>query len=156
MRRGKAVTVYLSDRASEALDRVVEERARADRESGLTGYSVTNRSKLVSSIVEEYLLEWEDGDLTITRISSVISPILKRYGVKRAELYGSYARGEQNEESDVDLLIDEGDALGLKFFRLQNELSEALGKKVDLQSLNGRNQDFLEKTMVDRVVVYAA
>ena len=156
MRNGKAVTIYLSDQASDALERAVEKRADEDRSAGLTGYSVTNRSKLVSSIVEDYFMEWREDRLTIVKISSTIVPILKRFGVKRAELFGSYARDEQTPESDIDLLIDEGEAVGLKFFSLQNELSDALGKRVDLQSLNGGSEEFLEKISADRLVIYAA
>mgnify|MGYP000743011049 CR=1 FL=1 len=58
--------------------------------------------------------------------------------VKRAYLFGSYAIGEANEESDVDLLIelDYSQKIGLRFISFQQELSELLAKKVDLVSSN--------------------
>lgn len=61
MRTGKAVTIYLDEAALTALDQAVDRRARLDRENGLGGYSVTNRSKLVSEIVSTYLME-DKGD----------------------------------------------------------------------------------------------
>ncbi|MDO4182144.1 MAG: nucleotidyltransferase domain-containing protein [Coriobacteriia bacterium] len=139
-----------------ALDAQVEKQAEIDRASGLRGYSVTNRSKLISSIVEEYLLEGSGEKMTIQKISTTLYPVFKRAGILRAELFGSYARGEQTDASDVDILIDEGNVGGLAFFRLQRDLGEALGKHVDLQSFSGANKEFLEATRADRVVLYVS
>lgn len=56
--------------------------------------------------------------------------------VKRAYLFGSYAIGDADEESDVDLLVelDYSQRIGLRFINFQQELSELLAKKVDLVS----------------------
>ena len=156
MRSGKAVTIYLSDIALEALDKSVEERAAFDRAEGLKGYSVTNRSKLISQIVEEYLLKWDAPELSISKISEVVAPIFKDYGVRSAKLFGSYARGEQTSESDIDILVDRGEVEGLEFFKLQRTLSDALGKHVDLQSVDGGNKEFLDKVEQECVVLYAS
>ena len=71
-------------------------------------------------------------------------------------LFGSYARGEQTDASDVDIAIDEGQIRGLAFFRVQAELSDALNKPVDLQSLNGSNQEFLNSILKDAILIYAS
>ena len=71
-------------------------------------------------------------------------------------LFGSYARGEQTDTSDVDIAIDEGQIRGLAFFRVQTELSDALDKSVDLQSLNGSNQEFLNSILKDAILIYAS
>ncbi len=57
-----------------------------------------------------------------------------RYGVRYLGVFGSYVRGEQSEQSDLDLLVEFDDRpLSLfGFVRLENELSDALGVKVDL------------------------
>lgn len=47
-------------------------------------------------------------------------------------VFGSYARGEQNSESDIDLLVELKKPLGLKFFGLEKFLEKLFGKKVDL------------------------
>jgi len=69
----------------------------------------------------------------IDEIKRKILPILKRYNVKRAGIFGSIARGEENEESDIDILVEiEGRMSLLDFAGLKIELEEALGKRVDL------------------------
>ncbi len=44
--------------------------------------------------------------MKIEQIKKEIKPILRRHEVKRAGVYGSYARGEQKEKSDIDILIE--------------------------------------------------
>ncbi len=70
-------------------------------------------------------------------ITQKILPVLKQYGVKKAALFGSYSRGESDDTSDVDLLIEPPEGMGLGFVRLKRELEESLQKKVDLVSYNG-------------------
>jgi len=60
-------------------------------------------------------------------------PILKEAGVTRSSIFGSYARGENKKNSDIDILVDFPRGKGLfEFIGLQQELEEVLGKKVDL------------------------
>jgi predicted nucleotidyltransferase len=71
--------------------------------------------------------------VTIEEIKDKILPILKKYGVKRAGIFGSVARGESTEESDIDILVEiEGSMSLLDFAGLKLELEEILGRKVDL------------------------
>lgn len=71
--------------------------------------------------------------MTIEEIKDKILPILKKYGVKRAGIFGSVARGESTEESDIDILVEiEGSMSLLDFAGLKLELEEILGRKVDL------------------------
>lgn len=69
----------------------------------------------------------------IEEIKRKILPILQRYGVKRAGLFGSYVREEMREDSDFDILVEiDGDISLLDFVGLKLEIEEALGRKVDL------------------------
>ena len=69
----------------------------------------------------------------IDKIKRKILPILKRYNAKRAGIFGSVVRGEENQESDIDVLAEiEGRMSLLDFAGLKLELEEALGKRVDL------------------------
>ncbi len=52
-------------------------------------------------------------------------------------MFGSYARGEQTSESDIDLLVELKAPLGLKFFKLEKFLEKIFSKKVDLGTLDG-------------------
>ncbi|MBS3134788.1 nucleotidyltransferase family protein [Candidatus Woesearchaeota archaeon] len=70
----------------------------------------------------------------IEKIKLKILPILKKYGVVRAGIFGSYVRGESKKNSDVDILVkikDKKMSL-LGFIHIKNKLEESLGKKVDL------------------------
>jgi len=66
-----------------------------------------------------------------------IIPVLKRFGVKRASLFGSLARGEDREDSDIDILVEfEAGKSLLDLAGLKIELEEVLGRRVDLLTFN--------------------
>lgn len=58
--------------------------------------------------------------------------IRKEYGVIILGIFGSYARGEENKTSDIDLLIEIEKPIGMKFFELWDNLEKMLGCEVDL------------------------
>ncbi|HIH63240.1 MAG: hypothetical protein QT05_C0010G0005 [archaeon GW2011_AR13] len=69
----------------------------------------------------------------IELIKKKIMPILKKNKVVRAGIFGSYARGEQKKNSDVDILVEIKKRISLfDFAGIKIELEEKLGKKVDL------------------------
>lgn len=61
-----------------------------------------------------------------------IKPILERHAITKAELFGSYARGDETAKSDVDILVELGKPMGFDFFGMADELEDAVGKKVDV------------------------
>ncbi|HAH08670.1 MAG TPA: hypothetical protein DCL54_06840 [Alphaproteobacteria bacterium] len=61
-----------------------------------------------------------------------LKPWLAAQGISRVQLFGSYARDQARQDSDVDLLVETSRPLGLAFFGIQNELSRQLGKNVEL------------------------
>lgn len=74
-----------------------------------------------------------DGIYTVEEISRIVSPILKSYGVSKAYLFGSYARGNALPSSDIDLRIDGGEIRSMFVLGgLYNDLTNALKKPVDL------------------------
>ena len=69
----------------------------------------------------------------VVHIKKKTFPIFQRYGVKRAAIFGSYARGEMRRRSDVDLLVELDENMSLlDVAGLKLDLEEALGRKVDL------------------------
>ncbi|NUM36281.1 MAG: nucleotidyltransferase family protein [Candidatus Brocadiae bacterium] len=56
----------------------------------------------------------------------------EHYRVNKIGLFGSFARGEQNQHSDIDLLVDYDPIIGWDVFELREFLEEKLGRKVDL------------------------
>jgi predicted nucleotidyltransferase len=68
-----------------------------------------------------------------TKLAAYKSVLAERYGVKEIGIFGSYIRGEQKGNSDVDVLVDFTESISLlDFIHLENELSDLLGVKVDL------------------------
>ncbi|MFA4960303.1 MAG: nucleotidyltransferase family protein [Candidatus Pacearchaeota archaeon] len=74
---------------------------------------------------------------SLSEVEKKIVNVLKKYKVKRAGIFGSYSRGEQKENSDIDILIEPPRKIGFGFVKIVMELEEKLGKKVDLLSYNG-------------------
>ncbi|MFA4952915.1 MAG: nucleotidyltransferase family protein [Candidatus Pacearchaeota archaeon] len=69
---------------------------------------------------------------TLNKIIPKIKRILKKNKIKKAGIFGSYAKGEQKKDSDIDILIEPPKGMGFGFVRIQFELEDKLGKKVDL------------------------
>ncbi len=57
-----------------------------------------------------------------------------RYPIRRLALFGSWARGEQTPDSDVDIIVDVAPSIGWDFVTLAEELERLLGRRVDLVS----------------------
>jgi len=72
--------------------------------------------------------------MTVSKIQSVLIPVLKEHGVSRGVLFGSYAQGYADERSDVDLLVDSG-LKGFAFTRLVEDVHETLNKPVDVMDI---------------------
>ncbi len=71
--------------------------------------------------------------MSIDEIKEKSAPVLKKWGVSRAVLFGSYASGEAKEESDIDILVELPEDMSLlDFVGLKLDMERAVGKKVDL------------------------
>jgi len=69
----------------------------------------------------------------LEQYQQLILPVLKRYFIKRAAIFGSLAKGNINADSDVDLLIEPGVGFTLfNMLKLEEEISELIKRKVDL------------------------
>ena len=90
----------------------------------------------------------------INKLKPKIIKILKKYGVKKAGIFGSYARGEQKKKSDVDILAQIPKSVNLyDFIGIKQELEEMLGKKVDLITYNGIRPELRQKILSDEVKI---
>ena len=70
---------------------------------------------------------------TIDDIRNKTAPIAKEFGVSRMSLFGSYARGEATDDSDVDLYIDRGKLSNLlQYFAFVDELEDVLHCHVEV------------------------
>ena len=92
---------------------------------------------------------------TVDQIRSIAAPIAASYGIRSVSLFGSYARGEATDSSDIDLLIDRGDVIsGFKLGGLYEDLCENLGKELDLVTQQAVSSAFLEKIQNDLIPLY--
>ncbi|MBQ7216311.1 MAG: nucleotidyltransferase domain-containing protein [Synergistaceae bacterium] len=92
---------------------------------------------------------------TIDDIEERIIPVAKSYGVGSVSVFGSYARGEADEDSDIDILIDRGKLGGLiEYFSFVNELEDVLGCHVDVVTSGIENKDFLDAVSRERIKIY--
>jgi len=93
--------------------------------------------------------------MTVETIKKKITPILKRKGVLKAAVFGSFARGEETKSSDVDILVQLAknksllDLVGLKF-----DMEDRLGRGVDIVSYGGISKFLKDIILKDQKVIY--
>ncbi|MCW3073538.1 MAG: hypothetical protein JWP69_607 [Flaviaesturariibacter sp.] len=84
--------------------------------------------------------------LTTAQIQAIVADYFKDKPVKKVYLFGSYARGEANEKSDVDLLLDLGEGSDVTYFTLGGylaDMQERFAKKVDILTVGALRKDRL-------------
>ena len=97
--------------------------------------------------------------ITIPDISSAASRLLPRYDVREAYLFGSFARGEQTPDSDIDLRLVCGDTMTFgTLYELSLKLENELGRKVDIVTNQPEHMrpSFRESIEQDEVCIYEA
>ena len=88
-------------------------------------------------------------------INRISIPIAEKYGVAKLYIFGSYARKEATENSDIDLLIDKGDVRNLlDYFAFVSDLEDGFGKHVDVVTVTCNDKDFVEKAMKEAILIY--
>ncbi len=92
----------------------------------------------------------------IDDIRHVVSRYAAQYGAKRVYLFGSYARGDATENSDVDLRIDKGRIRGLELAGLLVDLEDGLQAPVDLIPTTSLTSEFLDAIRPYEVLLYEA
>ena len=90
-------------------------------------------------------------DYIIRKIKPKIIRILKKNNIKRAGIFGSYVSGKARKNSDIDILIKPARNMGFQFAGLENQLSKALRKKIDLVSYDGLSP-YLKNKILSREV----
>lgn len=92
---------------------------------------------------------------TINEIKEKTVPIAKEFGIKSMSLFGSYARGDANDDSDVDIFIDKGKMRSLiSYYMFVQELEKVLNCHVDVVTTGIEDKEFLQQIMIDGVLIY--
>ena len=87
---------------------------------------------------------------------SWIAAFCRRHHVRRLALFGSILRDDFGSESDVDILVEfePGKTPGFAFFGMQDELSEKLGRSVDLNTPGFLSRYFRDQVLAEAIALY--
>lgn len=85
-----------------------------------------------------------------------VSALCQKRRIKRLAVFGSALRDDFTPDSDLDLLVEfEADAaVGLEFFAIERELTDLIGRKVDLNTAGFINKRFRDRVLAEARVVY--
>lgn len=159
------------------MSRAAEVIREARRRSGLTQTQLAERSGLPQSVISDYergrrepafaavdrLVAATDHVLALTRSdSSIRSAVLESgprlraalepFGARNVRVFGSVARGEDTPSSDIDLLVDIDDGIGLfALLRMKRIAEDLLGRDVDLVPVSGLKPDVAERVLSEAV-----
>lgn len=87
----------------------------------------------------------------VTILKAQKNMLVKKYPISELALFGSYARGDNNEQSDIDILVDFNGRIGIEFITLAHELEDIFQTKVDHVSRKGIKPNYLpsvEKNLI--------
>jgi len=105
-------------------------------------------------IVDE-VKETDNKLFSLDEIKNKILPVAEQYGLKKVYLFGSYARGNATNNSDIDICIEEGKQLTLfDLSGLYLDLEENMQSKIDLVTAGGLKGSFRENIDKEKVCVY--
>ncbi|ODS41952.1 MAG: hypothetical protein MSIBF_00930 [Candidatus Altiarchaeales archaeon IMC4] len=91
----------------------------------------------------------------IEEIKGGITAVLKKHGVKKAALFGSYARGEDTPKSDIDLLVEfKGRKSLLDLAGLSIELEDKMGKKFDVLTYNSLHPLLKDRILGEQEIIF--
>lgn len=112
--------------------------------------NIENRNAYIVSLINTDL---NKSIYTIKEIKTIIKPILNKYGINEIYLFGSYARGEAKESSDIDIYCNKGN---IKTFidqgLLEDELEKALNKKVDIVFDSSYIDDYFKMQIIEDMI----
>ena len=123
---------------------------RVKKENELVNFldKLNNRNSYIISVIEK-----DRKVLTLSKIKKTIMPILNKYGITDIYLFGSYARGEANSDSDIDIYCDRGNIKNLiEQGKMEDKLEEALGKEVDIVFSSSKMDSFFKEQIMEDMI----
>jgi predicted nucleotidyltransferase len=88
-----------------------------------------------------------------SRLSNHKNHLLNDYPIKSIAIFGSYSRNENRNDSDLDILVEFNDKIGIRFIDLADEIENIVGVKVDLVSKDGIKEKYLKAIDPDLIYV---
>ena len=148
------ISLYIKDDTLRQIDNAVERQAALDKARGLSGRAITTRSSFIESLIGESLANQKA--LAVSDIEYCVISLAEEYGAEKVSLIGSFARGEERPDSDVDILLEKGEIKGMQVLEFQDRLEQQLNRRVDIVTTAGASPRFLERVKKDEVVLYEA
>jgi uncharacterized protein len=91
-----------------------------------------------------------------TRLSSHYGELRDVFHVSRLAVFGSVARGEDRENSDIDVLVEFSRAVGWEIFDLNDYLEQLLQRKVDIATLAALKPELREQILSEKIELYSS
>jgi len=116
------------------------------------GVNLSNKELLIKekNADEKFNIKIKDKKF-LEKIKNQIIKILKENKIKKAGIFGSYAKGKNKKSSDIDIIIEPEKNTGFGFFKIQMQLEEKLGKKIDLITYNSIHPMLKERILNEEV-----
>ena len=92
--------------------------------------------------------------LSLQAIKEIVVPLAKKYDLERIFLFGSYARGEATDKSDIDFRIDKGSMKGLQFCGFYTDMEDALRIPIDILTTQQLPRKFLKSISNEEILLY--
>lgn len=114
--------------------------------------NLKNRNNYIVSTLSKSF-NGRNGIYTIAQLKKIIKPILSEYGINEVYLFGSYARGEANEKSDIDIYCEDGKLVSLlQQIEMEQRIKESLGKEVDIVYMNSNITDLFKNNIKEDLI----
>ena len=122
-------------------------------------YDVVEKNKIPNSVLSKLKPVKSKNEITIPIIKKCLKEILdnceKNEDIKKVYLFGSYARGEENFTSDIDIRMEvEGKINYFDLVEISDLLEQKLGKKIDLITSSNLEPMFYEEIKKDEICIY--
>jgi hypothetical protein len=92
---------------------------------------------------------------TLNEIKKITVPVAEAYGIQSLGVFGSYARNEATDESDIDICVEKGALRSLlQYFAFVQELENKLGCHVDVITTEIEDTEFLNHVLKESILLY--
>jgi uncharacterized protein len=92
--------------------------------------------------------------MNLEQIKILLLKVLQKYAIKKAAIFGSFARGEQTETSDLDVLIESSSPITLfDILKIEKEISNLISRKVDVVEFSAIKNSIKENVLKDAIYI---
>lgn len=133
--------------------RTIREGKKFKKQRIYLGKDLKNKDLTIREKVADKRIVEDKVNKSLGEIKQKIIQVLKKYKIKKAGIFGSYAKGDQRKNSDIDILVEPPKGIGFGFAGIEMELEKKLGKKIDLVSYNGLSPYLKNKILNQEVKI---